>query len=169
MSTRSFIGKIRKDRSVDVIYCHFDGYLEHVGYILYTYYAKSERIDKLLALGDISCLYPKLAPDSGCFHSYDHPQVDVTVAYARDRGESGCELNHYQNLSEFLIDYDDSWCEWVYLFDELDQKWYYAQGVIYGEDDLMLLASAFEHGTGVSDNSLEKFVGISDAEEQQSC
>ena len=143
MATRSFIGKIRKDRSADVIYCHFDGCLEHVGQILYEHYNDSERIEALLCLGDISCLYPELEPEPGKPHSYEHPQINVTLAYARDGKAVWKPPVHYQNLQEFLADYDDSWCEWIYLYDEFDHQWYYAHQVIRGEDDLMLLSKAF--------------------------
>ena len=146
MATRSFIGKIRADRSVDVIYCHFDGYLEHVGQILHEYYSDNERIEQLLSLGDLSCLYPKLEPDSARPHSFNHPQPDVTVAYARDRGEEKRSPYHYPHLEEFIVDYDDSWCEWVYLYDEHDHCWYYANGIIHGEDDLLPLAKMFFNG-----------------------
>lgn len=99
MATRSLIG-IHTDEGIRAIYCHFDGYPDHVGTILCTHYATAERVEALISLGCICVLGPKLAPDTEFAephnyldgpglvqHSFATPQKDVTVAYHRDRGE----------------------------------------------------------------------------------
>ena len=48
MSTRSLIAREIGKNQYSVIYCHFDGYLEHNGKILYKYYNDSNKVDKLL-------------------------------------------------------------------------------------------------------------------------
>lgn len=86
MSTRAHIGYI-ENNTIHYIYCHFDGYPEHVGRILQESYTDPEKIKQLIALGDISSLGPKLAPEIGEKHDFSNPAKDVTVAYHRDRGE----------------------------------------------------------------------------------
>lgn len=56
MSTRCWIGKENKDKTVTYIYCHSDGYPSGVGQTLKDYYTDEETIDKLLALGGLSYL-----------------------------------------------------------------------------------------------------------------
>lgn len=99
MATRSLIG-LQTDKGIRAIYCHFDGYPDHVGAILCKYYATAERVEALINLGCICMLGPKLAPDKVydepqssldgpglVLHSFTTPHKDVTVAYHRDRGE----------------------------------------------------------------------------------
>ena len=44
MGTRSKIGILRRDGTVDHIYCHWDGYPEHNGSILFNEYNNSHKI-----------------------------------------------------------------------------------------------------------------------------
>ena len=67
------------------IYCHNDGYPEHVGRILKEHYTDPKKVAELIALGDISSLGSKLS--GGYTHSYSHPDDDTVIAYCRDRGE----------------------------------------------------------------------------------
>lgn len=48
MGTRSNIGILYADGSVETIYCHWDGYFENNGLILYENYNSSELVKKLL-------------------------------------------------------------------------------------------------------------------------
>lgn len=75
MSTRSAI-IMKTDTGYAGIYCHFDGYLENNGDLLYHHYQDPEKVAALIALGDISSL---------------DTTIKDTVAYARDRGETGTE------------------------------------------------------------------------------
>ena len=64
MSTRSTIGIIRGfNENAARIYCHSDGYLSWNGAILQKYYNTAEKVEKLLALGNLSCLGPEIKPD----------------------------------------------------------------------------------------------------------
>lgn len=59
MSTRCWIGKENKDKTVTYIYCHSNGYPEGVGKTLSEFYKDEETIDKLLSLGGLSYLGEK--------------------------------------------------------------------------------------------------------------
>lgn len=91
MSTNSLIGIKGENRTARVIYCHWDGYPKYVGMMLHKHYRDVKKLNKLLALGDISCLAERVAPtkeelEKGT-HDFNSPLSDVVVAYARDRGE----------------------------------------------------------------------------------
>lgn len=56
MSTRCLIGVEYEDKTIRFIYCHCDGYIEHVGKILKESYIDSDRVEQLLSLGNLSSL-----------------------------------------------------------------------------------------------------------------
>lgn len=137
MGTRSNIVRENQDGSYDSIYCHWDGYPEHNGKILYEHYQDPAKIAELLALGDLSVL----AQEIGEKHDFEwqmaffagglnpadvtgSPYYKMCTAYGRDRGEAGTEAKHYtkEQLAEML---QDGWTEWVYFFRVADGKWYY--------------------------------------------
>ena len=62
MSTRSHIGIWNEDGSLDVIYCHWDGYPSYNGAVLLRHYQDPEKIRELIALGDISSLAESVKP-----------------------------------------------------------------------------------------------------------
>ena len=86
MSTRSSITAQCSDGKFRSIYCHFDGYKEGgVGEMLFKNYTDQEKIEQLLALGDLSSLGESIDCPEG--HSYDTPVEGHSVFYSRDRGE----------------------------------------------------------------------------------
>ena len=56
MATRSTIAKLGKNGIIKAVYCHSDGYLEHVGKVLNEHYKDKSKVDELLAHGDLSTL-----------------------------------------------------------------------------------------------------------------
>lgn len=85
MATRSKIAMEMEDGTVRSIYCHWDGYPEHVGKILMEFYSNPDKVKDLIELGSISSLGPILEPDGP--HSFESPLPGVVVAYHRDREE----------------------------------------------------------------------------------
>ena len=102
MSTRSMIGLLMPAGTVRAIYCHSDGYPEHVGAMLVTHYATAARAAALIALGDLSQLLPALAPPAGTMHSHARPMPGVCIAYGRDRGDIGVRATDYSDASVFF-------------------------------------------------------------------
>ena len=124
MSTRSSIGIRYADGTVKAIYCHWDGYIENNGKILFENYNVPEKVEELLKLGDISSLRKFLVPDPDLKHTFDCPQPDVTVAYHRDRGEDFRQPDEYQSAKEFAEkNPKDSCTEFLYLFDTAWGAW----------------------------------------------
>ena len=125
MSTNSMIGLLREDGKVDAIYCHWDGYPEYVGNILFNYYKDVEKIKQLIALGGISSLRERVAPDEGEKHSFDKPLEDVVIAYHRDRGEplNDDERGTWESEDDYLSGkFRCGFIEYAYLFK--DGEWY---------------------------------------------
>ena len=56
MGTRSLIGREISPGKFRIIYCHWDGYLENNGKLLFEHYQDSKKVDELLDLGCISSL-----------------------------------------------------------------------------------------------------------------
>lgn len=100
MATRSFIGKINKDDSITAVYCHFDGYPNHVGRILTESYITESQVDSLLAGGDMSTL--------------DHALAQCE--FYKDRGETDTKSCTYNSFDQFLYEGKNSWVEYFYLF-----------------------------------------------------
>jgi hypothetical protein len=83
MSTRSFIGYETDSGSVFGVYCHYDGDLDGVGYILKKHYTDPVKIKALIELGSLSSLGPHI----GEKHDFkeDVSEKEWTKAYCRDR------------------------------------------------------------------------------------
>jgi hypothetical protein len=126
--------------AVKAIYCHWDGYLEHNGYILQTQY-DSVKADKLVAMGDLS----SLGADIGEAHDFGHTMsedmyVDIgsnvscskdCTFYGRDRGEDAPH-NVFEDAEEAVEFYQGWGCEYFYLFrydaDQQTGQWFYKKG-----------------------------------------
>ena len=91
MSTRSIIAKQIGEDQYLTIFCHYNGYPDDNGARLVKHYNTPERVDALLALGDLEILREKTEPSPQTPHTADAPQPGVTVAMWRDMELSGCE------------------------------------------------------------------------------
>jgi hypothetical protein len=108
MATRSNIGILNSDGTVDYIYCHFDGYVEHNGKILNEHYTTENKIHRLMELGDLSVLGPEIGEQQ----DFERPVKGTCLAYGRDRGEDGVEARKCS-----YVDYTKEYFEeYVYLF-----------------------------------------------------
>lgn len=122
MSTRSMIGICDTQGKVRAIYCHCDGYPSYNGRILIEHYNTRDRVEKLIALGNISSLAEKLEPDP----EKPRNSQKVVFAYARDNGED-LEIAEFDSVRKFLLENSENvWIEWCYLFDTNIGQWYVA-------------------------------------------
>ena len=114
MSTRSVIAKL-DNKGAKAIYCHSDGYLEHVGRVLDGHYRDESKVDELLEHGDVSSLNENIGeklPFNDYMSFHEKKQCRF---YHRDRGE---KLRIEILTSEKdILDYASSCCaEYVYMF-----------------------------------------------------
>jgi hypothetical protein len=100
MATRSRIAIENQDGSVTSVYCHWDGYIKSNGVILNDNYNTKDKVEELIALGDLSSL---------------DITIDRTVSYHRDNGE---DLNQkpFNNVEELFEDGFRSGVEYIYCF-----------------------------------------------------
>ena len=119
MSTNSRIGYIENGKTKS-IYCHWDGYINHNGVILGTFYKTLEEVKELVELGDLSVLgkrigekvdFNKMSIDPIYREKYD----GQCVAYHRDREEDLC----ISTMSIVELEHDQ---EFNYLFN--NGQWY---------------------------------------------
>lgn len=133
MATRSLIGIVKEDKTVQVIYCHWDGYPEYVGLQLMFNYNSTEAVEKLIALGDRSSLTG--APDyENTYASKDGSPVKVWT---------------YDSMQKFY-EADKSGTEFVYIY---DNQWTVYKA--YADNDLEKLGQ-------ISEIKLEYVKGIND-------
>jgi hypothetical protein len=120
MATRSAIGILREDGSINAVYCHWDGYIDDgVGQTLFENYNSTSKVEDLIFLGNIS----SLGEEIGEKHDFDKRVKNWTTFYGRDRGEE------YQEAKKFLhkLDFHQhfNWSDYYYLYDEAESKWLY--------------------------------------------
>lgn len=144
MSTRSIIGIIRKDGSVECVNCYRDGYPHGVGKVLLKHYADQEKVEQLLELGDLYALKENTEPKNNTDHTIINPDKYTTIAYVRDGGEKNTQSKVFDSIQEFQNEFNNSWCEYAYLFDESKQKWYCNTTAVFNLDDMEELSSAIE-------------------------
>ena len=122
MSTRSTIAMLKKDGSVEAIYCHSDGYLSYNGEMLFTEYTSADKVKELVSFGDMSSLNTEVSPPEGQSHSFDSRYPGVCVFYGRDRGEDGVKTSCFDSLESYLK--SDFFQEYDYVFNEKKNSWY---------------------------------------------
>ena len=125
MATRSTIGIKNIDGSITNIYCHWDGYPEHNGTILNEFYKDNDKIQSLMALGNLSSLAAEVGEQHPFDRDYTNPELNLydnwCMAYGRDRGETDQEAKTHANTEQWIDYREGSWCEYAYLWD--GQHW----------------------------------------------
>lgn len=130
MGTRSRVGIMHGD-VIKSVYCHYDGYLEYTGEILYKYY-DSTAANALVAGGD----------NSGVQQTVD----EMNFYEARGERDVGYRVAH--SFEEFLEQVEHCGGEYYYVFRQ--GEWYC--GAMYDTDamkrhTLVLLADALAANT----------------------
>jgi hypothetical protein len=125
MGTRSAIG-IKHGDVIKAVYCHYDGYLEYVGRTLLLYYQDSIKVNKLISMGDMSCLGAAIG-DKHAFNDrsnyLDDGIAEQCTFYERDRGEENVGFRTFQSEQDF-VDNFNAGEEYFYLYDR--GTWFYS-------------------------------------------
>jgi hypothetical protein len=119
MSTNSTIAVVHTNGTVSQIYVHWDGHIDTAGKCLFENYATLEKVEALVALGNLSILEARLAPDANETHNLINEADGVCVAYARDRGEEDQQAEVFKDLEQYrntcreeeydYLFYEDQW------------------------------------------------------------
>ena len=147
MATRSTIALEFADGTVEQVYCHWDGYLEHNGQILLKHYSNPFVLRDLIDGGAISSLGQKVGtkhPFSKFEIDNQNPDFDKLIAqvkladeqgfttfYARDRGEDLVK-HKFKDYADYKANAQGE--EYNYIL-RRDGKWYVE---FYGEFDGLL-------------------------------
>ena len=110
MGPRSTIALEYADGTVEQVYCHWDGYLEHNGQILLKHYSNPFILRDLIDLGDISSLKPTIGTKHAFSHfgttldqeAYNFLYGEMTTFYGRDRGETGADKKSFKDYEDYL-------------------------------------------------------------------
>jgi hypothetical protein len=86
MGTRSTIALEFADGTVEQVYCHWDGYLEHNGKILAGHYINPFKLKELIALGGFSSL---------------EATVEGTAATAYTQRGEECRIEKYKDIEDY--------------------------------------------------------------------
>jgi hypothetical protein len=92
MGTRSTIALEFADGTVEQVYCHWDGYLEHNGKILAGHYINPFKLKKLLALGGFSSL--ETTVEGTAATAYTQRGEEVSIGKYKD-------FNEYKHEAQF--------------------------------------------------------------------
>ena len=130
MGTRSSIA-IKTEDGIKAIYCHWDGYVDHNGKILKEFYNTTDKVNELIALGDLSSLRQEIGDKQNFDAKFtDEPELPMSenwcMAYGRDRGEKDTEAQTFETIAEWVEAEAERWCEYFYLFD--GQDWIVSNG-----------------------------------------
>lgn len=101
MATRSRIAIENQDGTIRSIYCHFDGYPENNGVILFENYKTQEKVESLISLGSLSSLHEEIEIPEGVTHDFNNQVKGITVAYNRDRGED-LSIEEHESVEDFI-------------------------------------------------------------------
>ena len=152
MSTRSYICiENSDDKKISGIYCHSDGYVSYVGFLLYNFYDTERKVRELIGLGSLSSLgvrightvdFNRLYTDT----NYYEANKMQCVAYCRDRQE---HFEVYTSNSKEQL-YKEVKVPYIYIF--RNNKWYVKEG----SNKLRLLENAIIHDSDILMQSAQK-------------
>lgn len=122
------------------------------------HYNTPEKVDALLALGDLEVLHEKIEPSPEISHTADRPQPGVTVAMGRDMhlGDTAPVMMTYDELTESPY----TGIEYTYVFNK-DGKWLYFP--VGEEYEWRILKEDLENESihyAVPDEDLMEFLGL---------
>lgn len=114
MSTRSRIGILNQDGSIESVYHHSDGYPQWLGVVLKRHFSNSLKVRDLMEGGDISCIRSNT--------DWNMKELDQPIIRTfKMRGEE-CPSAEHEDLRDFLM-YDTVQIEYSYLWNPNTMNW----------------------------------------------
>ena len=109
MGTRSTIALEFADGTVEQVYCHWDGYLDHNGVILLQHWSDPFKLRELIDLGDMSSLGERI----GTQHAFDKASEGECTFYLRDRKENGCGAKKFKDFADYKTNHQYEEFEYI--------------------------------------------------------
>ena len=110
MSTRSMIAVQDADGACYAVYCHFDGYVSHMGDMLVCNFNSMEKAADLVNEGELRSIMPS--------------EDGVKLTHFEEDFEKR-EIEYYNNVEEMLNLFKSSDREYIYLWDDEVEAWKY--------------------------------------------
>lgn len=117
MSTRSMIAISDADSNFYAVYCHFDGYVSHMGKMLQTYFNSTEKAVELVNEGELRSIMPSNENES-----------EVVLEHFEECFEKR-EIEYYDTMEDMLDAFRHSDREFIYLWDEELEGWIYRESL----------------------------------------
>lgn len=116
MGTRSNIAIERENGTVEMVYCHWDGYPDHNGRLLLEHYSATPLVEELVGGGNVSSLEPTIQESKfyvrrsewDSFGGQDEPWESNKPQVYPDRDGARC------SMQEFLYIWVETEGRWVY-------------------------------------------------------
>jgi len=112
MGTRSTIALEFADGTVEQVYCHWDGYLEHNGQILARHYMDPFKVKELVALGGFSSLCATV--EETAVTAYTQRGEDILID--KFKGYEDYVLNHQYEEYEYILRNIDGKATWFVCY-----------------------------------------------------
>ena len=115
MSTRSMIAVQDADGVCYAVYCHFDGYVSHMGKMLTTYFNDDENAADLVNEGEL--------------RSIDiSAENEVVLEHFEEEFEKR-EIEYYDTVVDMLNAFQNSDREYLYIWDDVIETWLYRKNI----------------------------------------
>ena len=119
MSTHAAIGIRLNDGRIKAIYCHFDGYVQHIGKMLTTHFNSMEKAVELVNEGELR----SVDVDKDGNVELEHFVEDFEKR----------EIEYYDTMEDMLNAFRNSDREFIYLWDDEFEGWVYRE-MLYTEN-----------------------------------
>jgi hypothetical protein len=144
MATRSTIALEFADGTVQQVYCHWDGYLDHNGRILLESYSDPFKLRDLIDQGDISSLGREIGVQrpfsnpntygSDAYKAFEAQYENQCVFYSRDRDEKDVSARKFKDIADYNAncqgeEYDyilcnrDGKAQWYVRYYDTQENW----------------------------------------------
>ena len=111
MSTRSMIAFQDADDSCYAVYCHFDGYVSHMGDMLVRHFNSMDKAVDLVNEGELRSLT-------------ENSNGEVVLEHFEANFDER-EIEYYDNTIDMLNAFHNSDREYIYLWDDTVEAWMY--------------------------------------------
>lgn len=117
MSTRSMIAVQDADGACYAIYCHFDGYVSHMGKMLTTYFNDDESVADLIINGELRSIDISSEDENKVI--LEHFEADFDKR----------EIEYYDTIVDMLNAFQKSDREYLYIWDDDIETWLYRKNI----------------------------------------
>ena len=115
MSTRSMIAFQDADGACYAVYCHFDGYVSHMGKMLTTYFNDDESAADLINNGELRSID-------------ENKDGNVELEHFEQDFENR-EIEYYDSMNDMLNAFQNSDREYLYLWNDVIETWLYRKNI----------------------------------------